>query len=52
MTATDIPHLDEALERLKAAIVASDQNRIHARLEPDLAPLRSQPLFEALVGRG
>ena len=43
---------DEALESLKAAIAASDQNRIHARLEADLAPLRSQPRFEALVGRG
>ncbi len=42
----------EALESLKAAIAASDQNRIQARLEADLAPLRSQPRFEALVGRG
>lgn len=43
---------EEALASLKAAIAASDQNRIQARLEADLASLRAQPLFEALVGRG
>lgn len=42
----------EAIASLKAAIEASDQNRIQARLEADLASLRAEPLFEALVGRG
>jgi hypothetical protein len=42
----------EAVERLHASIEASSQNRIQARLEADLASLRSEPLFEALVGRG
>ena len=41
----------EAVERLRAAIEASAQNRIQARLEADLASLRSEPHFEALVGR-
>lgn len=42
----------EAVERLRASIAASSQNRIQARLEADFASLRSEPLFEALVGRG
>jgi tetratricopeptide (TPR) repeat protein len=42
----------EALESLRAAVEASDQNRIQARLETDLAPLRAEPLFAVLVGRG
>jgi tetratricopeptide (TPR) repeat protein len=42
----------DALASLRAAIAASDQNRIQARLEADLASLRSEPLFESLVGRG
>jgi tetratricopeptide (TPR) repeat protein len=42
----------EAIASLRAAIAASDHNRIQARLEADLAPLRHEPLFEALVGRG
>ncbi len=42
----------EAVERLQASIEASPQNRIQARLEADLASLRSEPRFEALVGRG
>jgi tetratricopeptide (TPR) repeat protein len=42
----------EAIESLRAAIAASDQNRIQARLEADLVPLRSDPHFDALVGRG
>jgi len=42
----------EAVERLHASIEACSQNRIQARLEADLASLRSEPLFEALVGRG
>jgi tetratricopeptide (TPR) repeat protein len=42
----------DAIASLKAAIEASDQNRIQARLEADLAALRSEPQFEALVGRG
>lgn len=42
----------DAITSLKAAIEASDQNRIQARLETDLASLRAEPLFEALVGRG
>ena len=45
-------HPADALASLRAAIEASGQNRIQARLEPDLASLRSQPPFEALVGRG
>lgn len=43
---------EEAMASLRAAIAASDQNRIQARLEADLASLRAEPLFEALVGRG
>ena len=43
---------EEAMASLKAAIAASDQNRIQARLEADLASLRAEPLFESLVGRG
>ncbi len=42
----------DALASLRAAIEASDHNRIQARLEADLASLRSDPLFDALVGRG
>jgi len=42
----------EALACLRAAVDASDQNRIQARLEADLASLRTEPQFEALVGRG
>jgi tetratricopeptide (TPR) repeat protein len=42
----------EAIACLRAAITASDQNRIQARLEADLATLRREPLFESLVGRG
>ncbi|MBK8594033.1 MAG: hypothetical protein IPP07_00665 [Holophagales bacterium] len=41
----------EAVERLQASIEASAQNRIQARLEADLVSLRSEPRFEALVGR-
>ena len=41
----------EAIASLREAIAASDQNRIQARLEADLAPLRHEPLFESLVGR-
>ena len=43
---------EEALASLKEAIAASDQNRIHARLDADLASLHATPSFEALVGRG
>lgn len=43
---------EEAMASLRAAIAASDQNRIQARLEADLASLRAEPHFEALVGRG
>lgn len=41
----------EALESLRAAVEASDQNRIQARLESDLASLRAEPLFAAILGR-
>lgn len=42
----------EALASLRVAVEASDQNRIQARLESDLASLRAEPLFAAIVGRG
>ena len=42
----------ESIVSLRAAIAASDQNRIQARLEADFATLRREPLFESLVGRG
>jgi tetratricopeptide (TPR) repeat protein len=42
----------EAIAYLRNAIEASDQNRIQARLETDLASLRAEPLFDSLVGRG
>ena len=42
----------EALASLRLAVEASDQNRIQARLETDLASLRSEPLFGTIVGRG
>ena len=41
----------DALASLRAAIDASDQNRIQARLETDLASLRADPAFDSLVGR-
>lgn len=41
----------DALASLRAAIGASDQNRIQARLEADLASLRTDPAFDSLVGR-
>ena len=42
----------DAFASLRVAIAASDQNRIQARLEADLASLRSDPAFDSLVGRG
>ncbi len=42
----------EALASLRIAVEASDQNRIQARLEADLASLRTEPLFGTIVGRG
>ncbi len=40
-----------ALASLRAAVQAWPQNRIQARLEADLASLRGDPEFEAVVGR-
>lgn len=42
----------EALDALARAIEVSGQNRIQARLEADLASLKGEPRFEALLGRG
>ncbi len=41
----------EALDALARAIEISGQNRIQARLEADLASLKGEPRFEALLGR-
>ncbi|HEV8268114.1 MAG TPA: hypothetical protein VGR00_07775 [Thermoanaerobaculia bacterium] len=41
--------VEQALVNLKKAIAADDQNRIQARLEIDLAPLRGTPAFVELI---
>jgi len=43
---------DQALQSLKKAIAASDQNRIHARLDTDLAALRGHQGFTELLAGG
>ena len=43
---------DQALQSLKKAIAADDQNRIQARLETDLATLRGMQGFTELVAGG
>src|SRR5450759_162491 len=44
--------VDQALQSLKKAIAADDQNRIQARLEADLAALRGTQGFTELVAGG
>lgn len=44
--------LDQSLQSLKKAIAADDQNRIQARLEADLTPLRGTQGFTELVAGG
>jgi tetratricopeptide (TPR) repeat protein len=44
--------VDQALQSLKKAIAADDQNRIQARLETDLAALRGTQGFTELVAGG
>jgi len=44
--------VDQALQSLKKAIAADDQNRIQARLETDLATLRGTQGFTELVAGG
>jgi tetratricopeptide (TPR) repeat protein len=43
--------MDDALECMKKAVRASPQNRIQARLETDLGPLRGTPAFTQLLTR-
>src|SRR5450759_260072 len=43
---------EQALQSLRKAIAADDQNRIQARLEADLAPLRGTQGFTELVAGG
>lgn len=45
-------NVDEALLSLKKAIAASDQNRIHARLDTDLSALRGHQGFTELLSGG
>lgn len=40
---------DEALTSLRKAVAADPMNRVHARLEADLSPLRGTPLFSEIV---
>jgi len=44
--------VDEALQSLRKAIAASDQNRIQARLDTDLAALRGHQRFTELLSGG
>lgn len=44
--------VDQALQSLRKAIAASDQNRIHARLDTDLAALRGHQGFTELLAGG
>ncbi len=44
--------LEQALQNLKKAIAASDQNRIQARLDTDLAALRGHQGFSELLSGG